>query len=297
MSLLKMRILVLLEKLKKVTAVADELGMKQPTISFHMRKLEEEWGVPLFEMKTGKVMLTTSGKLLHHYAEQIDRIYNEAQSRFHERKQSGRHTYVIGSIDAASAILLQGSWFKRIAEITDMQFSFTTASSGDLFDSLLAGSIDLVLSGGLPASPLLHHELVLESSLSLYIPDQHPLSQSPGVPSYRLAGSPFIQVNEPSLQAAIKQWENSERITLQTDWHTDRVELALSAVRSGLCLAILPSNLNSFQLDGIQVIPLPGQNQVWQLYACWRSDYWNPPLLQRILQLLHNKKTDNPTLF
>ena len=87
MSLLKMRIIVLLEKLKKVTAVAEELGMKQPTISFHMRKLEEEWGASLFEMKTGKVILTQSGKLLHHYAMQIDQIYTEAETRFREQSK------------------------------------------------------------------------------------------------------------------------------------------------------------------------------------------------------------------
>lgn len=289
MSLLKIRIIVLLEKLKKVTAVAEVLGMKQPTISFHMRKLEEEWGVPLFEMKTGKVMLTQSGKLLHHYAQQIDQIYTEAQNRFRGQKQSGRHTFVIGSVDPASAVLFQGDWFTRAAEITDMQFSFKTGSSADLFDCLQAGSVDLVLSGSLPASHMFQHELIMETSLSLYVSEKHPLSESPGIPSYRLTGSPFIQLNEPSLQETIKQWENNERITLQTDWSTDRIELALNAVRSGLCMTILPSNLSSCPLEGIKVIPLPGQNQVWQLHALWRSEYWNPPFLQRILQLLQGK--------
>ena len=128
--------------------------MKQPTISFHMRKLEEEWGASLFEMKTGKVILTQSGKLLYHYAEQIDQIYTEAETRFREQKQCGRHSCVIGSVDAASAILFQDTWFTRLAEIADMQFSFTTGTSTDLFDSLQAGSIDLVLTGK-PAGPSL----------------------------------------------------------------------------------------------------------------------------------------------
>jgi DNA-binding transcriptional LysR family regulator len=290
MSLLKMRIIVLIEKLKKVTAVAEELGMKQPTISFHMRKLEEEWGASLFEMKTGKVILTQSGKLLHHYAEQIDQLYTEAETRFREQKQNGRHSCVIGSVDAASAILFQDTWFTRLAEITDMQFSFTTGSSTHLFDSLQAGSVDLVLSGSLPAPPLFQHELITETSLSLYLPEHHPLAQSLVLPSYRLAGSPFIQLNEPSLQDTIKQWENSERVTLQTDWFTDRIELALNAVRSGLCMTILPSHLRSYPLEGITVIPLPGQYLAWKLYAVWRGDYWNPPLLQRILQLIRDNK-------
>ena len=289
MSLLKMRIIVLIEKLKKVTAVADELGMKQPTISFHMRKLEEEWGASLFEMKTGKVMLTQSGSYC--IIMRSDRLtYIRGRARFREQKQSGRHSCVIGSVDAASAILFQDTWFTRLAEITDMQFSFTTGSSTHLFDSLQAGSVDLVLSGSLPAPPLFQHELITETSLSLYLPEHHPLAQSLVLPSYRLAGSPFIQLNEPSLQDTIKLWENSERVTLQTDWFTDRIELALNAVRSGLCMTILPSHLRSYPLEGITVIPLPGQYLAWKLYAVWRGDYWNPPLLQRILQLIRDNK-------
>ncbi|MEI0735993.1 LysR family transcriptional regulator [Paenibacillus sp. JTLBN-2024] len=51
MNLLKLHILVLIEKLKKVTDVARELDMKQPTVTFHMKSLEEELGVALFETK------------------------------------------------------------------------------------------------------------------------------------------------------------------------------------------------------------------------------------------------------
>ena len=200
MSLLKMRIIVLLEKLKKVTAVADELGMKQPTISFHMRKLEEEWGASLFEMKTGKVILTQSGKLLHHYALQIDQIYTEGRGPLPRTKAKWKTFLRDRQRRCSLRYSLSGYLVHSFSRDTDMQFSFTTGTATDLFDSLQAGSIDLVLTGSLPAPPLLQHELITETSLSLYLPEQHPLAQSVVIPSYRLAGSPFIQLNEPSLQ-------------------------------------------------------------------------------------------------
>ncbi|BBH18958.1 LysR family transcriptional regulator [Paenibacillus baekrokdamisoli] len=293
MSLLKMKIIVLLEKLKKVTAVAEELGMKQPTVSFHMRRLEEEWGVPLFEMKTGKVMLTEAGRLLHHYAEQIDRTYTEAQNRFNSHKESGRHPFVIGCIDAAATILFQDHWFVQVSEIADRQFTFITGTSTELFDKLQNGSVDLIITGTLPVQAVqaaFQQKLLLESPLSLYMPDQHALAQSSIVPSYRLAGIPFMLLNETSLQETIKLWEISERVTLQTQWSTDRAQLALNAVQSGLCMTILPSHTRSHSLEGVKVIPLPGQAHTWQLYSTWRSDYWNPSLMQRMLQLLQENK-------
>ena len=72
MNLLKLQILVLLQKHKKVTAVAAELGLSQPTITFHMKSLEEEMGVALFQNRAGKTVLTEAGNALHNYAVKIN---------------------------------------------------------------------------------------------------------------------------------------------------------------------------------------------------------------------------------
>ncbi|MBW7458389.1 LysR family transcriptional regulator, partial [Paenibacillus sepulcri] len=112
MSILRMKIIVLLDRLKKVTAVADELDLKQPTVSFHMKKMEEEWGIPLFEMKTGKVLLTEAGKTLHHYAQQIDHIYGEAQTRLQTLRQTGKNQFIIGCTDLAASLMLLSGGFR-----------------------------------------------------------------------------------------------------------------------------------------------------------------------------------------
>ena len=61
MNLLKLEIVVLIKKYKKLTIVAEQLGVKQPTITFHIKSLEEELGVPLFELRSGRYFLTEAG--------------------------------------------------------------------------------------------------------------------------------------------------------------------------------------------------------------------------------------------
>lgn len=79
MNLLKLQILVLIERLKKVTDVAKELDMKQPTVTFHMKSLEEDLGVALFEAKRGRIWLTEAGKSLHPYAVKMTAMALEAR--------------------------------------------------------------------------------------------------------------------------------------------------------------------------------------------------------------------------
>lgn len=79
MTIVKWRLLVLLDKHKKVTPAARELGLKQPTATFHMKKMEEEWGTELFESKTGRILLTDAGKALLRFAREIIRLHEEAR--------------------------------------------------------------------------------------------------------------------------------------------------------------------------------------------------------------------------
>ena len=278
MSILRMRMIVLLDRLKKVTAVADELGVKQPTISFHMRKMEEEWGAALFEIKTGKVLLTAAGAVLLRYAEQIDRIYAEAKNRLQELKASGRGRLVIGCTDAAAAAVLDAQWFAAAAE-TALQLGLVTGGESELAAKLTDGAIDIMVTGGVPAGlpGTVTIEPVREDCLALFVPEGHPLAAGEAPAPFKLAGSPFILPDDSSIREAARQWQTNENVKLNVAMTTDRIANALQAVKSGACLAILPSCAgNGFRDQGVQIVKLPGQPVLWRLTAAWRNDERNP---------------------
>ncbi|KUP23714.1 hypothetical protein AWJ19_09690 [Paenibacillus sp. DMB5] len=79
MNITKLQIVVLIEKYKKVTDVAAELGLKQPTVSFHMKSLESELGTSLFQYRSGRVLLTEAGRALYQYAVRIVSLAVEAE--------------------------------------------------------------------------------------------------------------------------------------------------------------------------------------------------------------------------
>ena len=203
MNLLKIRLIVLIERFKKVTAVAEELGVKQPTISFHMRKMEEEWGTSLFEMKTGKVMLTEAGRLLHHYAEQIDRLYSEAELRMLELQKNGLRKFVIGCTETANAAFLRGAWFASASDVADIQLSMVTGDNDKLHHLLVEGGVDLIVTGKPTSLPASNNMLLTEDPLVLLLPAKHPLAGSinlTSISAYRLAQWPFILLEDSSLR-------------------------------------------------------------------------------------------------
>ena len=68
MNLMKSQIVELIDRHHHMTSVAEILGIKRPTVTFHMKSLEEELQVRLFESRSGKTFLTEAGQALPHYA-------------------------------------------------------------------------------------------------------------------------------------------------------------------------------------------------------------------------------------
>ncbi|NHP15455.1 LysR family transcriptional regulator [Rhodococcus sp. IC4_135] len=71
LDLIRLRILVAVAQEGSVTAAADSLGYAQPSISHHLRQLESEVGVPLFQRAGRGLRLTDAGTVLVQRATEI----------------------------------------------------------------------------------------------------------------------------------------------------------------------------------------------------------------------------------
>ncbi|MGN0968322.1 MAG: LysR family transcriptional regulator [Oscillospiraceae bacterium] len=79
---------------------ADILFISQPTLSRHIKNLEAELGVPLFERTTRSSKLSKYGNMLFPYAKQIVELHNQFTSELMAEKQEQHSALRIGTIPA-----------------------------------------------------------------------------------------------------------------------------------------------------------------------------------------------------
>ncbi len=79
---------------------ADLLFISQPTLSRHIKNLEAELGVSLFERTTRSSKLTKAGHLLLPYAQQIVELYQKFSNDLAEEKKEQHSILRLGSIAA-----------------------------------------------------------------------------------------------------------------------------------------------------------------------------------------------------
>ncbi|WP_252361782.1 LysR family transcriptional regulator [Paenibacillus terrae] len=90
MNLQQLKVFVLAVELQKLYLVAQKLEVTQPTVTFHLNKLQEDIGVSLFHTKSYHVIkLTEAGKAFYHYASQINALSLEAESLMDMHRGTG----------------------------------------------------------------------------------------------------------------------------------------------------------------------------------------------------------------
>ncbi len=92
MTLHQLSIWIVVAKHQNVTKTADELHIRQPSVSQQIKSLENEFGIKLYKVYTGRgIELTQAGKLLSKYAKkillQVKLLENKLKS---SRKRRGR---------------------------------------------------------------------------------------------------------------------------------------------------------------------------------------------------------------
>lgn len=82
-------------KLLNFRKTSEQLLMSQPSVSVHIRLLEESLGIALFERYKNRVTLTDAGKIFVDKAEKLLQQYEESIQSIHAYKQGFRRNWTI----------------------------------------------------------------------------------------------------------------------------------------------------------------------------------------------------------
>ncbi|MEW6187141.1 MAG: selenium metabolism-associated LysR family transcriptional regulator [Thermodesulfobacteriota bacterium] len=143
----RLEVFIKVYELKSFSRAGEALLLSQPTISEHIRVLEEELGLALFDRQGKEVLPTPAGKLLFHYAIQIKNLGEETYRALKQFRDKGSGELLVGGSNIPGQYLLPpllGRFKERFPRI---QISLLIGDSRFVRDKLLDGIIELGLVG------------------------------------------------------------------------------------------------------------------------------------------------------
>lgn len=127
---------------RSFTRTAERLGLRQSTVSQHIRKLEEETRRRLFVRDTHSVTMTADGEAMIEFARGILAANERAERYFAGSQLRGRLRFGASEDFAASLLPEVLRDFVRTHPL--VEFELTVGLSGELNEKLGRGELDLV---------------------------------------------------------------------------------------------------------------------------------------------------------
>ena len=171
------------------SAAAAALEISQPSISVHIRTLEQQVGTPLFERRPGAVPeLTDAGHTLYAYALETLERANAVSAALGQ----GRRKLRFAAQRFVSNSLLARPLEIFAADCPHIELIARTGTFEEVHALFKSGAVDLVFMLSPGEVPGLHTELMGRYRLAFIVAPGHPLAKKRAIPPKTLARYPFI---------------------------------------------------------------------------------------------------------
>ncbi|RMF43534.1 MAG: LysR family transcriptional regulator [Deltaproteobacteria bacterium] len=277
--------------LKSFTRAAAEAGLSQPSVSEHIRLLEETVGEKLLDRLGRQVVPTPAGQRLYPYARRMVRLRDESlQAMAAFRGELGGPLHIGASTIPGTYILprLAAEFHRRYPAA---QLTVRVGDSEQVCQRVLSGEEAFGLVGTRTRDSRLEFVPVAGDRLVLIVPDDHPLADLETVTASQLKSCAFIRREQGSgTRAQVDRFlarlgVDPEALDVVAEMGS--TEAVRQAVRAGCGVAFI-SSLAAEDEDGkgVTVLRVDGMEARRDLYLVTRRGRQLSPLAEAFVNLL-----------
>ena len=261
-------------RLGSFSRAAEELYIAQPTISLHIRQLEEELQTKLLVRTTKSIEVTDKGREVYEYAVSILQLKDRITEKCSD---SSARVVRLGASTIPSAYILPEVLPAYVRQHPAIYFTIDQGDSRSVTEKVLEGVIDIGLVGMKPSSPELTAEPFCEDTVVVITPVREPflsMKEKHTATLERLFAEPIILREEGSgsLKAAgtflaNAGWSESD---LHVVARTNDPEAIKNLVARGLGISLISSRAaeNYSRENRLLVFPFPenaGRRLFWSV--------------------------------
>ena len=225
-------------RLRSVSKAARVLELGQPTVTTHLRKLEDEFGITLFDRIKRPIQLTSEGvvllELVSPVVESVDTL--KTQMNYAERRGS----FTLGAYPDLVMHHLPKAIQTFRSGFPDVRIRLVARPYATLILLIKSGEIDLGLCSPPPSDdPSLQYEEIFDFNVVLMTPPGHPLLDQHPIQLEEIAGWPLILPGPESLtRRRVEQELKGRGIAYDIVLAMDETEAIKRYVETGMGVAI-----------------------------------------------------------
>lgn len=240
-NLERLRVFYTVAQQESFTEAAESLYLTQSGISKHVKAMEEEFRVPLFDREPRKVSLTQAGEILYESAKEVLAAVASAEQRIQELSELTSGRLRVGASFPVGLYVLPGvlAAYRKEHPAIEVTLAISTTAS------IEARVLDNKLDFGLVSADVQHPRLLtfafLADELLVIVPPDHKWAQRRSIKAQELRDETLIvAARGAGARATVEQRLKAKGIELTKILDFVNIEGVKRAVEAGLGISVQP---------------------------------------------------------
>ncbi|MFO8086075.1 MAG: selenium metabolism-associated LysR family transcriptional regulator [Desulfobacterales bacterium] len=280
---------------KSFSLAGKAVHLSQPTVSSHIKDLEDHFGCRLIDRLAKEAVPTKEGEILYRYAIRLLGLKNEAETALAEFHGKIKGRLAVGGSTIPGVYIIPkmiGAFIQRYPEVT---ISLVNGDSGDIISYIAEGSLELGIVGAVANDKRIVQEKLIQDELRLVMPSDHKWADKKSIKPQLLMEEPFI-CREAGSGTLISIRESLGKIgyglgDLNIVAEMGSTEAVIQGIKSKLGLSIISpvSITEELRVGTLKALTLEGLSMKRNFFLSFHKYRSRSPLSQVFIQFLKDE--------
>jgi DNA-binding transcriptional LysR family regulator len=256
MSLRQLRVFESAATNRSFSKAAEALHLTQPGVSMHIKELEANAGLPLFERIGRKLYVTEAGQELLLRAREILRALKDAEDTLDGLRGLRRGRINLAVVSTAKYFVPQLlARFRR--DFPELEIRLAVNNRDSVIDQLVTNEVDLAIMGRSPQTLDTVAEPFAQNPHVIIAAPDHPLTRHGDIPVERVAREHFI-VREPGsgTRFAMQQFFEAHALVCNVGMEMASNETIKQAVMAGMGVSFISRHTIDLEIQTQRLVVL-----------------------------------------
>lgn len=275
-------------ELKNYTLAAKQLNLTQPAISQHIKQLESELNIKLFNRINNEIKLTNEGQILLKYARRIASLYKDLNAKLLDEKKQTK-SLIIGITHTSESNVIAEVLAMYCSQNKGLRIKIITDSIKNLYDKLSTYEIDLAIVEGQITDKKYSSILLDTDSLMAVMSNENPLAKNTIININDLKKQKMI-LRSASSQTRSLFASQLENINMSLDefnviLEIDNIATIKDLIAKNTGVSVLPKSAcySESKNNSLAVRPIENLNMIRQINIVFLKDFTDRHILDELL--------------
>lgn len=271
------------------TRAAEQLSLTQPAVSQHIRSLESELNVRIFERKNNELHVTHEGEMVIKYARRMLSLYNNLRKDLTSEKRQ-LTSLTVGITHTAESNAIAEALARYVNSRSSVTIKIITDSQSNLHDMLKNYELDFAIVEGKINDPSLKYLILDTDCLVLAVSPGHRLAHRGMVPIGELQKEKMIlrlpDSGTRNLFVASLESQNLSIDDFNVVLEIDNIATIKDLIRRDFGVSVLAKSacMDELKKKKIVVLPIENLSMMREINIVYTQDFEHFQLLRDIVR-------------